>query len=78
VDTLGSNLIYPITALDVGVSLLDATGAPLVSWRFVGAFPVRVEVSPLHAMESRIVIETLELSYRYFERTPPGPAGAAG
>jgi phage tail-like protein len=54
----------------VVVMLLDEKGKPLSSWKFYGVYPVKMEVSGLKAMGAgEIVIETLELAYKYFETT---------
>ena len=52
----------------VWVSLLNESGEPLMSWAFHDAYPVKWDVANFNAQQSQIVIETLELSYRYFRR----------
>lgn len=58
-----------IEPADVLVSLLDEKHDPLVSWNIVGAYPVRWAISDFKAQENALVIETVELSYKYFRRT---------
>jgi phage tail-like protein len=70
--TIGSALTKPIKPSFLRVSLLDEDGGPRVCWKFINAFPVKVELAALNAMEGRIAIETLELAYNYFERVDPG------
>jgi len=49
------------------VSLLDEKGEPVKSWKFVDAYPVKIHISDLNATENSLVIETLELAYKYSE-----------
>lgn len=58
-----------IEPADVLVSLLDEKHDPLVSWKIIGAYPVRWAISDFKAQENALVIETVELSYKYFRRT---------
>lgn len=55
--------IQPITVI---VSLLNEQGTPLLTYNFVNAWPKKWSVSDFNAQESKIVIETLELTYQYF------------
>lgn len=48
----------------VTVQLLAADQATVVlAWRFVGAYPVSLAYSPLHALRDDLVIETAELAF---------------
>ncbi|WP_452602804.1 phage tail protein [Pontimicrobium sp. MEBiC06410] len=66
---------YNFEPLDIMVNLLvkegdittSATAKPLRSWNIKNAFPVKWNVSDFNAEENKFVIETLELSYNYFE-----------
>lgn len=51
---------------DITVVLLNAAHAPLMTWEVVGAMPVKWSVDEFSATESKIVIESIELSYQYF------------
>lgn len=51
---------------DITVMLLDSTHSPLMTWEVVGAMPVKWAVDEFSAMESKIVVESIELSYKYF------------
>ncbi|PPD38725.1 MAG: glycerol acyltransferase [Methylobacter sp.] len=51
---------------DISVILMNEKGQPLRTWNVVNAIPKKWSVSDLNANESAIVIETLELAYRYF------------
>jgi phage tail-like protein len=55
--------IQPITVI---VSLLNEQNTPLMTYNFVNAWPKKWSVSDFNAQESKIVIETLELTYQYF------------
>lgn len=54
------------TPCDVDVILMNEAGSALRTWSVAQAIPKKWSVSDLNANESAIVIETLELSYRYF------------
>lgn len=49
---------------NVLVSLLGEAGAPVSSWLFTNAYPVKWTVSPLDADSNTVVIETMELAYQ--------------
>ncbi len=51
------------------IVLLDEHRQPATSWYFTGALPVAYRTSPLSAVKSRVVIESLELSVESFRRT---------
>jgi phage tail-like protein len=51
---------------NVNVILMNEKGEALRTWNVVHAIPKKWLVSDLNANESAIVIETLELTYRYF------------
>ncbi|MBN1929443.1 MAG: phage tail protein [Chlorobiaceae bacterium] len=48
------------------VNLLNEKGEPLQTWNVVHAIPKKWLVSDFNANENGVVIETMELSYRYF------------
>ncbi|MEM6696895.1 MAG: phage tail protein [Bacteroidota bacterium] len=52
--------------LDVEVNLMNDEGDTLFNVRFVGAWPSKWSISDFNAMESGLVMETLELTYKYF------------
>jgi len=54
------------TPSDVAVILMNEKGDPLRTWNVVHAIPKKWLVSDLNASENSLVIETLELTYRYF------------
>lgn len=53
-------------ASDVSVILMNEAGEPLRTWKIVHAVPKKWSVSDFNANESSIVVETMELTYRYF------------
>lgn len=50
----------------VTLILMNEQGEPLRTWNVVHAIPRKWSVSDLNANENSVVVETLELSYRYF------------
>ena len=57
--------INPVT---IHVTLLNENHEPLQSWSFINAWPKKWSISGFSATESRIVTETLELTYQYFKK----------
>ncbi len=51
---------------DISVILMNEKGEPLRTWNVAHAIPKKWLVSDFNANESSIVIETMELTYRYF------------
>ena len=51
---------------DVNVILMSENGDPVRSWNVTHAIPKKWMVSDFNANENSVVIETLELTYRYF------------
>ena len=51
---------------DINVILMNEKGEPLRTWKVTHAIPKKWLVSDLNANESSVVIETMELTYRYF------------
>ena len=47
----------------ITISLLDETGAPVVTWKVKNAFPVKVQSSDLKADGNEVAIETLEIAH---------------
>lgn len=59
------------------VSLLNEQHLPVSSWYVVNALPVKWDLSPFNAEESRIVIESMTLKYNYFKTLNLSSAAAA-
>ena len=53
----------PISTLEVDIELLDENQAVIAKWTATNAYPVKWNVSPFNAMESKIVIETVEFAH---------------
>lgn len=51
---------------DINVILMNEKSEPLRTWKVTRAVPKKWSVSDLNANENSIVIETLEMNYRYF------------
>jgi phage tail-like protein len=56
-------VIQPVT---VWVTLLNESHEPLQTYTVVGAWPKKWTISDFNAESSELVIETLDLAYRYF------------
>ena len=67
--TIQGNLAQPIVPSGIIVVLLDENANPLKTWSVVNAWPVKWSVSDFNAMEGQVVIETIELTYQYFNVT---------
>jgi len=48
---------------DVVISLLNENHEPVVNWKVVNAFPVKIECSDLKASGNEVAIETLEITH---------------
>lgn len=57
---------FEFSRMDLIVVLMNEQMLPLKTWNIKGALPVKCEVSEFNAETSNIVIETIELSYKYF------------
>ncbi|MBN1480894.1 phage tail protein [candidate division KSB1 bacterium] len=61
------NFVFSTTT--VNVTLLNEKHEPLgYAYSFVDAWPVKWSVSDFKAQENAIIVETLELAYKYFRR----------
>jgi phage tail-like protein len=54
------------TPSDLSIILMTEQGDPLRTWKVARAIPKKWLVSDFNANESSIVVETMELTYRYF------------
>jgi phage tail-like protein len=72
-----SNFDQPIAPNDITLSLLNASGSPLMSWHFTNAWPVKWTVSDMSAEKNEIAIETIELAYSNFIKAPGGVPAAS-
>lgn len=76
-QTVGSGLALPILPQNLLVTLLNEEGNPLIAWGFWNAWPVRSQVAPLNSSDNKVLIETMELAYNYFDRVNLGGAVSA-
>jgi len=63
-DAIENLDIRPITII---VALLNEKNQPLQTYNVVNAWPKKWSVSDFNSQESKIVVETMELSYQYFK-----------
>lgn len=62
----------PVTAK---ISLLNVAehdqekSHPLMNWNFVGVYPLKWSVSNLNAQKNEVMIDTIELAYKYFTKS---------
>ena len=66
---LTPNFANPITLKDISVSLMNPSHNPCRSWDFVNAYPISWELDAFNSTKNEVAIETIELTYHYFERT---------
>lgn len=52
---------------DIIIKLLNEENQPLMTWNVIHAYPVKWSIADFNAEESKVVIETIELSYSYFK-----------
>ncbi|WP_025741559.1 phage tail protein [Aquimarina pacifica] len=56
-----------IAPINLTVILLNEKHEPLLTWDVVHAYPVKWAVEDFNAEESKLAIESLELTYNYFK-----------
>ncbi|HEX5555515.1 MAG TPA: phage tail protein [Chitinophagaceae bacterium] len=59
---------FSFTRKTVVINLMNEKGEPIVSWKFVNAYPVAMKISEFKAQENSIALETFELSFDYFTK----------
>ncbi len=52
---------------DITISLLDASGNPAVTWKAMGAFPVKIEPTDFKSDANEVAIESIELAIEKLE-----------
>ncbi len=65
---LQGDLSTAIQPHDVSVALLDSSGGVLMKWTFHRAWPVKWSISDFKSEENNLIVESIELTYNYFER----------
>ncbi|MBW1297699.1 phage tail protein [Aquimarina litoralis] len=57
---------FDFEPIDLIVKLLNEKHEPLMSWNIVHAYPIKWSIADFNAEESKVVIETIELVYNYY------------
>ena len=57
---------FDFQPIDLMVKLLNEKHEPLLSWNVVHAYPIKWAIADFNAEESKVVIETIELVYNYY------------
>ncbi len=57
---------FEIEPVDINVMLLDENHEALQTWNIVKAYPIKWSIGDFNAEENKLVIETIELTYQYF------------
>lgn len=60
--------VYDFSPADLMITLLDDVGEAVAIWNVIGAIPIKWAVADLNANENKILVETIEISYQFFER----------
>lgn len=66
-DSLNGNFIKTIYTQDLQLKLYNEKQIPAMTWNVYGAYPVKMQASELHSEKSQLMIETIEMAYRYFD-----------
>ena len=61
--------LFAFTPKTVLVKLLGDGGTIVATWSLSNAYPVALKMSDFKAQENSIAVETLELTYDYFQQT---------
>lgn len=65
---------FTFKRLDLTIILLSDMHLPLMTWQVTGALPLKWNIDKLDAETSKVVIETIELSYQHFRTITLGDA----
>ncbi|RZJ52287.1 MAG: phage tail protein [Flavobacterium sp.] len=57
---------FSFKPVNLTIKLLNEKHQPLISWNVVHAYPVKWSVEDFNAQESKLVVESFELTYNYF------------
>ncbi|SHF73719.1 phage tail protein [Flavobacterium defluvii] len=57
---------FSFKPVNLTIKLLNEEHQPLISWNVVHAYPVKWAVEDFNAEESKLVVESFELTYNYF------------
>lgn len=64
-ETLDNGFSTPIKTRDLLILLKDGNGQCRMGWFFKSAYPVKWSASDLKSQESEVLIESMELAYKY-------------
>ena len=64
--TLDGDYAEPVTTKDLLITLYNSEHLPTMAWMFVDTYPVKWSMSDLKSQENAILIESIELAYRYY------------
>lgn len=59
---------FEFKPINLTIKLLNEEHQPLISWNVVHAYPVKWAVEDFNAEESKLAIESFELTYNYFTK----------
>jgi phage tail-like protein len=59
---------FTFTPVTVVISLMDEKSQPIASWKLINAYPVGLKISEFKGQENAIVVESLELSFDYYDK----------
>lgn len=76
--SLAEPLSKPVQRANLSIFLLGPGNQPVIAWGIANALPVRWEASPMQSEENKVMTETLEVSYNYFERINLGATPSMG
>lgn len=68
-QTLEPGVDGRMSCQDLNVFLLDARGAPLLSWHCMRAWPVKWSVGAFNASQNEVAVETMEFAFRQLRRS---------
>lgn len=68
-DTIKTDYSTPITLKNIIVKLFDEKGAPMITWTFNDARPVKYSVGDFDSIKNEILVETMEFKYTFYTRT---------
>ncbi len=63
IATLEGGLNNAIMTKNIVLCLLNENGAPLKTWHFANAWPVKWEAENFNLMSDELIVETIEFSY---------------
>jgi phage tail-like protein len=62
---------FEFKPIDLQIMLLNEYHIPITVWNVIHAYPIRWEVDELNSMENKLVTETIELTYHYYNVITP-------